>query len=260
MSVILAILKKEVRSYFTSSIAYVVLTFFLVIGGYFYYQIFTYQAERTTFTFTQANWFTHYANEDDTTYLVIRDFFMSIAPFMFFLLPMITMGSFAEERRRGTIELLRTTPASDWNLVAGKFLACTLFFSFTISPTLLYNVILFTFGDLQLGMLFSAYLGLYLFSLAILALGIFVSSLTESQVIAAVGSFGLGFFLYVVDLVGRKLESDLGYVLAYFSFGQHFESFARGIVESADVLFFLMMIFLGWFFTLRSLESVRWKD
>lgn len=259
MSIILAILKKEAKSYFTSPIAYVVLTFFLVLGGYYYYSIFTHHAEYTTFSFTQANWFTALANEDDATYVVIRDFYLSIAPFMFFILPLITMGSWAEERKRGTIELLRTTPASNWSLLAGKFLATVVFFLFTISPTVLYNVILIIFGDIHLGMLFSCYLGFTLFSMAILALGQFVSSLTESQIIAGIGTFGLGFFFYVIDLVGRRMETDMGYVLAYFSFGQHFENFARGVVETADVVFFVGMIFLGLFFTLRSLESVQWK-
>lgn len=258
MDAVAAILKKEVKSYFASPIAYVVLTFFLILGGCLYYQIFTRQAQQTNLVVTR-NWFTPLANEDDGTYVVMRDFHLTLAPFLFFLLPLITMGSFAGERRRGTMELLSTTPASNWTLVAGKFVAALVFFLFTVSPTLLYNIVLFIYGDVQLGMAFSSYLGLLLFASAVLALGIFISSLTESQALAAMATFGLGFLLYLLDIVARKLESDTGDILAYVSFSRHFEGFARGLIGSADIVFFFSITLLGLFFTLRSLEAVRWK-
>lgn len=255
-----ALVRKELKVYFASPMAYVVLTIFLLIGGYFYYSALTYHINQALTLDERARRMAQLEPVLNLPYLITRDFFSAISSILLFTLPMISMGLFAEEKRRGTIELLLTSPLSPRRLVLGKFAAAAIFFAFLISPTLLYNGALFVFGRPEVMPLVAAYLGLLLLGLAIIAIGMFISSLTESQIIAGAATFGVCFALWVVDLAARRFRAGPSYLFSYLSLVKHYEDFPKGIIDSSHVVFYLSLIALGLFLCTRSVESIRWKS
>jgi ABC-2 type transport system permease protein len=251
---ILTIYRKELKGYFASWVGYVVIAFFAVIFGYFFYvataifvnQSFQSQMMGRGFPMDMNEW-------------VIRPLMMNVSVIGLFVIPMITMRLFAEEKRSGTIELLMTSPVRDLEIVLGKWLAATTFYACVLLISALDLIFLFVYGPPDWKPILVAYLGLLLQGGCLLALGTFISSLTRNQIIAAGGTFAACLLLWVFEWVTAYETSSWARVVSYLSVLTHFEPFAKGLLDSKDVIFYLSAIFLGLFLTTRSMESLRWR-
>jgi len=238
------ILKKEIRSYFTSLIAYIILTVFLILSGHFFY----------TGLVQFVTWGGASMQEGLWQYL-----FHDIRQVLLFTIPLLTMRLFAEEKKLGTIELLFTYPYRDIEILMGKFLACVVMLLVMLVLTLLYPVLIAIVYQVEVGPLAASYLGMFLIGSAFISCGIMVSSLTENQIVAALVTYGFILIFWFVDWNEAAASPVLAEVLHHFSFFEHFYNFARGIIDTKDVVYFVLFIFFFLFLTLKSLESRQWR-
>jgi ABC-2 type transport system permease protein len=192
--------------------------------------------------------------------MIIRPLLANVSVTGLFFIPMITMRLFAEEKRTGTIELLATSPIRDLEIIIGKWMAALILYACMLLFTALNFAFLFRYGNPDWKPLLVAYLGLLLQAGALLAIGTFISTLTKNQIIAGAATFGVCLLLWIVGWVGSYESATWARVLSYLSVNSHFESFGRGVLDSKDAVYYLATIFLGLFFTARSLESLRWRS
>jgi ABC-2 type transport system permease protein len=178
---------------------------------------------------------------------------------MLFFLPFMTMRLFAEERRSGSIELLLTYPLRDGAILLGKYLAALALYGLMLVATLVYPLIVAYFAPLDWGPILTGYLGLLLLGGAFLAVGILASSLTENQIVAAIVSFGILLIFWVLGWRAESLGGAWGSILSHLSLLDHFDSFARGVLDTKDVVYYLNLTAVALFLALRSLEARRWK-
>ena len=248
------IYKKELRLYFTSPVAYVLLTIFLLIAGYFFYSIFAF--------FTRASMQTAMnpgmGRDLNVTDSVLRPLIANMSVILLLLMPLVTMRLFAEERRAGTIELLLTYPVRDGAVLVSKYVAALTLYGVMLAGTLAYPAILLYFAKVEWGPLATGYLGLVLMGGMLLGIGIFASSLTENQIVAAVVAFGISLMFWIVGWTAEFAGGPLGAVLTHLSILEHNDTFAKGVIDTKDVLYYLDFTALFLFFTLRSLEARRW--
>ena len=247
--------KKEMRLYFTSPVAWVIITIFLVIAGYFFYSIFAF----FTLASMQSAMNPQMARDLNVTDSVLRPLFSNISVILLLLMPMVTMRLFAEERRAGTIELLLTYPVRDGVVLIGKYLAALALYAIMLALTLLYPAILFYFARVEWGPFLTGYLGLLLMGAAFLAVGIFASSVTENQIVAAITTFGVLLILWVIGWSSDYAGGAWGKLLSHLSLLEHFDSFGRGVLDTKDVIYYVDLTILALFLSLRSLETRRWK-
>jgi ABC-2 type transport system permease protein len=255
MSSFWPIFKKELRSYFVSPIAYVVMVMFLAIAGYFFYSSFAF----FNFLGFQAMSNPMMARNLNVTEGVLRPLYGNLGVILLFIMPLLTMRLFAEEKKQGTIELLLTYPVRDWAAVLAKFTACLAVYLLMLALTALYPVLLVIFARPEVGPILSGYLGLFLLGAAFIALGALASSLTENQIVAAAISFGALLLFWVLGWSSQFAGSGAGWLLSHLSLLEHFESFPKGIIATQDVVFYLSFMVFCLFLTLRSLESHRWR-
>lgn len=251
-----AIYKKELRLYFTSPVAYVVLTIFLLLTGLYFSAVFG--------GFTRASMQMamnpQMAGRDfNVTEYVLRPLvgFMSII--LLFLLPLVTMRLFAEERRSGTIELLLTYPVRDGAVLTGKYLAALTLYVAMLAGTLAFPAMLAYFTRVEWGPILTAYLGLLLMGGTFLAVGLFISSVTENQIVAAIVTIGILLAFWIVGWMAEFAGGPLGAVLTHLSILEHNDTFAKGVLDTKDVVYYLNFTILALFLALRSLEARRWS-
>ena len=236
MNNILTIFRKELRSYFSSPVAYIVLAVFLIITGWFF----------TSNLFLGG-------------VVTMRNVF-DIIPFIFlFFIPAITMRSFAEEKKTGTIELLLTKPITDLDIVIGKFLAALALTAIALLFTWIYVISLSFIGKLDFGAVTGAYIGLLLMAGVYISIGIFASSLTHNQVVAFIISFLIVFALFMLNKVLIFLPSGLASIFEYLSIDYHFGNIARGVLDSRNLVYYFSGILIFILLTKTSLESRRWS-
>jgi len=254
MGNIFVIFKKELKSYFASPIAYLLLVIFVVIFGFFFYSL-------TRFFVMQGMQMQMMGRgmPMDVNDYVIRPLLTNASVIGLFLIPMITMRLFAEEKRSGTIELLMTSPVRDLEIVIGKWLSALVLYGSILAISAINIAILYGFGRPDLKPILVGYLGLLLQGGCLLAIGIFISTLTRNQIIAGGATFAVCLMLWVLDWVSAYDQSAWGKIIAYLSVVTHFEPFSKGVIDSKDVIFYLSMIFFGLFLTSRSMESLRWR-
>jgi ABC-2 type transport system permease protein len=252
--------RKEMGHYFVSPVAYVLVGVFLLLSAFFFDRILTLIIQSSMEQEMQAMRFGG-AQGVDVPGLVMRNFFGLLSSLILFLTPMLTMGVYAEERKRGTMELLMTSPITDLEIVLGKFLASLSLFSIMLLPTASYIVFMYFRSDPMPSwkLLLAGYLGVLLLGGALLSLGSFLSSLTENQLIAAVLTFGAILILWVLDFGGSGAATVLGQVLQYLSVIRHYDDFTRGIIDTSALIYYVSFIALCIFLTVRSLESMRWR-
>ena len=250
-----AIFKKEMRLYFTSPVAWVVFTIFLLIAGYFFYSIFAFY----TLASMQSAMNPQMGRDLNVTDSVMRPLFSNISVILLLLMPLVTMRLFAEERRAGTIELLLTYPVRDGAVLAGKYLAALALYAIMIALTLLYPAIVVYFARLEWGPILTGYLGLLLMGATFIAVGVFASSLTENQIVAAITTFGVLLIFWILGWSADYAGGTAGKVLQFLSLLEHNDSFSKGVLDTKDVLYYLNFTLLALFLTLRSLEARRWK-
>ncbi len=240
----LAVMRKELRSYFAFPLVYILCAIFLLLAGYYFY---------TDLVFFVTMSFSH-----DIIQNYWQLLFGDIRLCLLLTLPFITMRLFAEERKLGTVELLYTYPLRDSEIFWGKFLASVVIFLLILSLTLLYPAFLYSIHRFPLMPLLAGYLGLILIGSSFIACGVFISSLCESQVVAGVTTIALLLFFWILNWNEASFERGfLGYVQAASLF-DHFEPFAKGVIDTYHVAFFVFFITFFSFLTLRSMEARKW--
>jgi len=226
---------KELRSFFNSPIAYIVIVVYLIILGWFFV----------------SNLF---INNISTLRTVFE-----MTPFLLlFFAPAMTMRLISEEKKAGTLELLFTKPIKEYEIVMGKFLAAWALYFFTLLPTLCYYITVTTLGTLDTGAVIGGYLGLLAVGAVFLSISIFGSALTENQVIAFIVSLFIVFALFMLDKVLFYLPTFLGMILEYISIDYHFSNIARGVIDTRDVIYYLSMIGFSLFMATNALQKRRW--
>jgi ABC-2 type transport system permease protein len=250
----LTICRKELNSYFRSPIAYGVMAFFGLISGYFFYVAIVFFVQASIQSAMQGGGQPMSVNEQ-----VIRPIFSNISVIGLFLIPMITMRLFAEEKRTGTIELLVTSPIRDLEIIMGKWLAAMTLYAVMLGVSLLSMATLFVYGKPDWRPMAVGYLGLLLQGGCLLAIGTFISTCTKNQIVAGVAGFSVCLLLWVLDWMSSFQDSVSAKAISYLSVLQHFDSFSKGVLDSKDIIYYLSAIFIGLFLTARSLESLRWR-
>ncbi|HTS60189.1 MAG TPA: ABC transporter permease subunit [Terriglobales bacterium] len=249
------ICRKELGSYFVSPIAYLLLTMFAVIFGFFFWNALGYFVLMGMESQMRGQAFPMNLNEE-----IIRPLLSNVSVIGLFFIPMITMRLFAEEKRTGTIELLATSPIRDVEIILGKWLAAMILYACLLLFTALNFAFLFRYGHPDWKPLAIGYLGLLLQAGGLLAIGTFISTLTKNQIIAGAATFGVCLILWVLEWVSGYETATWAKVLSYMSVITHFESFSKGVLNTKDAIFYLTVIFVGLFFTTRSMESLRWRS
>ena len=255
MANVLAIFKKEVRSYFVSPVAYGVLCIFAILAGFFFW-IMTGVYQTATLQSMMNPMMGQGLNPSEW---VFRPLFRNLAVILLFMMPALTARLFAEEKKQGTAELLFTYPIRDVELLLGKFLAALALLLCMLAMTLVYPLLLAAFVRIEWGSALAGYLGLILLGLAFLALGTLISSLTEHQLVAFAVAFGAALLLWIIAWPADQAGSTLRSLLNHLSIIAHQDSFAKGVIESKDVIFYVNVTIFFLFLTLRSLESKRWR-
>ncbi len=258
MKNIWAIARKELNAYFRSPIAYIVLAIFAVISGFFFYSILSLFMRQV---FSEAQYMQMFGQRPtlNVNEMVIRPLLMNVSLISLFLVPMITMRLFAEEKKTGTIELLMTSPVTDFQIIMGKFLGAFLLYAALLGITLLYVLLLFWYGNPDWKPLVAGYLGQLLLGGCFVSFGLLLSTVTRNQLVAGSLTFGLFLLLWVADWVSHYSTSSLAQIASYISLTTHMENFSKGVLDLQDVVYYLSAIGLGLFLTARSLESVRWR-
>lgn len=251
-----AIVAKELRSACTSPIMYVVVAVFLVIFGVLSY-IAVVNAGTQAIRLMQIQGLAAKINLND---LVFRPTFYSTAIILLLVLPILTMRSFAEERKLKTFELLMTSPIGINHIVAGKFVAVFLIYLGMLALTGVVPVVLAMFNSFDWAPVFTGYLGLLLMGALFLAVGLLASAVTENQIIAAFLSFGILLSVWLMGAMGSILgDTPVGNTISYLSFIEHYDRLVRGLVDTKDLVYYASGILFMLFLTHRVVESQRWK-
>lgn len=253
----LTIAAKELRGYFVSPIAYVVLTGYLLLAGWFFFNLLS------RFNL-MISMYTAMRNPEAQLRLNLNDFVITpllhnLSVILVILIPVITMRSFAEEKRAGTYELLMTSPLSIAEIVAGKFFGAVGFLVVMLGLTGVYPLMLLSFGNPELPVIASGYLGLFLLAVSFVSIGLLTSSLTDNQIIAAVSCLVSLLLLYVISWPAETAGGTLAAVLKYLSLTEHFAEMVKGVIDTKDLVYFASVILLALYLTHRSVESIRWR-
>ncbi len=249
---------KELRSSVNSPVAFVMITIFTALIGYYFYNIF---ASFSTISFqAQSNpMMAKQYGALNVTEFVVRPFFSIMSILLLIMLPMLTMRAFAEEKKSGTMELLLTFPVKDIEALLGKYFGCLAIYVVMLTLTIPCILLLEWFGDPELGVIVAGYIGMLLVGSAFIALGLFMSSLSENQIVAAVLSFASLMVLYVIGFSAAYAGETVGTVMSYISITTHFESFAKGVIDTSDINYYIIFTIFFMFLSMRSLESKRWR-
>jgi ABC-2 type transport system permease protein len=251
---VLTICRKEIGTYFRSPIAYGVMAFFALVTGWFFYAgvaVYLAQVIRSSMMGGALP-----LNVDE---IVVRNVLSNTAVVGLFVIPMITMRLFAEEKRSGTIELLATSPLRDFEIIVGKWMAAMVLYLGMLFITFVNLSVLFVYGKPDWRPMLVGYLGLILMGGSLLAIGTFVSTWTKNQIVAGTAGFGICLMLWVLEWSTSFSSSVTGRVASYISVLSHFDSFSRGVLDSKDIVYYVTMIVFGLFLTARSMESMRWR-
>jgi ABC-2 type transport system permease protein len=255
MSNILAIAGKELRSYFTSPIAYIVVGAFAVLYGWFYVAILAYFLRQSMQGALMAG-----APAVNVNQQMIRPLLQNMTVLLLFMLPMVTMRTYAEEKRSGTIELLLTSPITDLQIILGKFLGALTLYALMLGVSLIHILVLFRYGQPEWKELLTAYVGLLLFGGCFISVGLFISSLTKNQIVAVMATFSVFLFLWVVNWIGSFAGPTVDRLTSYLALMEHFDDFAKGVVDTTHVIYYLSVITFGLFLTAKSVDSERWRS
>ena len=250
------IFKKEMSAYFCSPIAYVLLSIFIILSGIFFY-IFLSNYNFIAFSVSMRS--AQMGSQLNVVEMVLRPLYSNIAIILLFMVPLLTMRLLSEEKKMGTIELLFTYPVRDREIILGKFGACLAVYGIMIAMTFVFPLMIFLFGNLNWGPVFSSYFGLLLMGASFISVGILLSSMTENQIVAGSLTFGTLLLFWVIGASESFVGPALGVVLKDLSIIGHFENFAKGVIDTRDIIFYLNFSFVFLFLTLCSLESKKWR-
>jgi len=252
---VLAIARKEIRGYFVSPIGWVILGLFALLFGLFYNAFLGYYLRQSL----QMSQFGGAPQSMNVNLYMIRPLLQQTSVLVLFVLPMVTMRTYAEEKRSGTIELLMTSPVTDLQIILGKFFGALTLYAAMLAVTAVYVGMLFWFGDPELGPILSGYLGLLLLGGGFIAVGLLVSSLTKNQIVAAIASFGTFLVLLLVGWFADTVGPTFREIVIALSVTEHFDDFAKGVIDTKHLIYYLSFITFGLFLTSKAVDSERWR-
>jgi len=251
---ITAITAKELRTYFASPVAWVLMALFAALFGSFFTMFLN--------SFIQESMGGQFGQGPQTVNVnlrMIRPLLGNANVIILFLLPMVTMRSYAEEKKSGTIELLLTSPLKDVEIVLGKFFGAMAMYLGLLAVMALYMSVLFLWGNPAWMPVLSGYLGLILMGGGFIATGLFISSLTSNQMVAGTASFVVFLLLWIIGWFGESAGPTLSTILSYLSITEHFDDFGKGVIDTKHVIFYLSFIAFGLFLATKSVDSARWR-
>lgn len=220
------IAKRELRAFFDSLIAYIMITVFLGLSGFF-----TWLYGSDIFLLGQAT---------------LQPFFSVAYWTLFFFIPALTMKMLAEEKRSGTLELLLTKPVSDWQVLLGKFTASLLLIVIALALTIPYYITVSSIGPVDHGAVWCGYLGMILMSMSYIGIGLFASSITNNQIVAFLTALFIGlFFLIIFNVLANNFTGSLAQLFHFLSISTHYDSISRGVIDTKDVIYFVSIAFIG---------------
>jgi gliding motility-associated transport system permease protein len=236
MKATLTIAERELKTYFLSPVGYVVIAGFLWLASYLFYLPLALMGEPS-----------------------MRHWTYNIVIILIIMVPALTMRLIAEERRTGTVELLSTSPVTDSQIVAGKFLGCLGFYAAMLALTFTYPIILTRVGKPEMGPIFASYLGLFLFGASFVAIGLLASALSKSQVVGFVSAFVVLLFLFLIEWMGQAGSGWLTTLIRYVGIQQHLEDFGKGIIDTKDVIYYLSVVALCLLLSVRAMQAWKWR-
>jgi ABC-2 type transport system permease protein len=253
MSNILAIAQKELKSYFASPIAYVIIGFFALVFGYFY--------------IVSINVFLQMAmqmgvpgqGQVNINNMAIRPLLQNVSVVALFVLPLITMRTYAEEKRSGTIELLLTSPLTDFQIIMGKFIGAVALYALMLAITLPHMAVLFIYGNPEWKPIVTGYLGLLLMCASFISMGLWISSLTRNQIVAGMITFAMFLLLWTINWAIDSAGPTMQKILTALSITDHFDDFSKGVIALRHLVYDLSFISFGLFLTAKSVDSERWR-
>ena len=252
---IIAIGQKELKSYFSSPIAYVVIGFWALLYGYFFIAI-------LQFFVRQSMGGNQFGGQQpvNVNQMMIRPLVAQNVPILLlFLLPMVTMRTYSEEKRSGTIELLLTSPVTDFEIILGKFFGAMGLYCSMLAVTLIHLAVLLWFGRPEWKPIIATYLGLLLLGGCFISLGLFISSLTKNQIVAGMVTFAVFLLLWVIEWIGSFSPPMIDKLSQYLSIVGHLDDFGKGVLDTTHIIYYLSFITFGLFLTAKSVDSERWR-
>jgi ABC-2 type transport system permease protein len=253
MNNILAIAGKEMRSYFSTPVAYIVIGFFALLFGYFFYAMLIIFNQQSQIGGLEGG------GPADINQQLIRPLFLNASVIMLFVLPLITMRTYSEEKRSGTIELLLTSPLTDFEIIMGKFLGAMALYGSMLAITLIHMVLIFSYGNPEWRVVVTGYIGLLLMGGCFISVGLLISSLTKNQIVAGMVTFAVFLMLWVINWIASFTGPTAQSVLNYLSITEHFDDFTKGIVDTKHLVYYFSVITFGLFLTARAVDTERWK-
>ena len=251
---ILAIAHKELRAYFASPIAYIVIGFFALLYGFFFVAIMRFFVSQSMQAGLMGG-----AQSMNVNQQLIRPLLQNVTVVVLFLLPMVTMRTYAEEKRSGTIELLLTSPVTDFEIVIGKFLGAMALYGAMLAVTLFHFGVLFLYGRPEWKPIVTSYLGLVLFGGCFVSAGLFISSLSKNQIVAGAVTFSVFLLLWVINWIGSFAGPTGDKLTSYLSIVDHFDDFSKGVIDTTHLIYYLSFITFGLFLTAKSVDTERWR-
>jgi len=253
MSNILAIAQKELKSYFASPIAYVIIGFFALVFGYFYIVSISFFLQMAMQMGVPGQ------GQVNINNMAIRPLLQNVSVVALFVLPLITMRTYAEEKRSGTIELLLTSPLTDFQIIMGKFIGAVALYALMLAITLPHMAVLFIYGNPEWKPIVTGYLGLLLMGASFISMGLWISSLTRNQIVAGMITFAMFLLLWTINWAIDSAGPTMQKILTALSITDHFDDFAKGVIALRHLVYYLSFISFGLFLTAKSVDSERWR-
>lgn len=254
---IVAICKRELLSFFVSPIAYFVITGFALLVGFFFFNYLAFFARM--YNMAQMMAFRGGGQLPNLNESVIEGLFQTMIVILVFLVPLLTMRIVAEEKRRGTFELLITSPVSISEIVMGKFMGLAVVLSAMLLISFIFPVLLIVYGSPEIPPIISGFVGVLLCALGFASIGMAVSSFTENQIVAGVSSMVVLLLLYVIQAPAESVGGTASEVLRYLSPIDQVQQFLKGVISLRSVAYFMSLILVGLFVSHRALEAQRWR-
>jgi ABC-2 type transport system permease protein len=253
---ILAIAHKELKSYFSGPIAYIAIGMWAFLYGYFFVAILQFFMRQSM----QMNQMGMQGPQSmNVNQQLIRPLLQNVTIMILFVMPMVTMRTYSEEKRSGTIELLLTAPLTDFQIIMGKFLGAMALYAVMLAVTTIHIALLFVYGNPEVKPIITAYLGLFLLGGCFISMGLLISSLTKNQIVAGMVTFAVFLLLWIITWIGSFSGPTVDQLTQYLSIIDHLEDFSQGVIDTKHLIYYLSFITFGLFLTAKSVDSERWR-
>ena len=253
MNNILAIAHKELKAYFSTPIGYIVIGFFALLFGYFFYvMVVIFNQQSLQLGGLEGG-------NVDMNQQLIRPLFLNASVILLFVLPLVTMRTYSEEKRSGTIELLLTSPVTDVQIILGKFLGAMTLYAAMLAITMIHMGLLMSWGNPETKVIATGYLGLLLMGGCFISVGLLISSLTKNQIVSGMITFAVFLMLWVINWPASFAGPTTQSILNYLSITDHFDDFTKGILDTKHLVYYFSVMAFGLFLTARSVDTERWK-